>query len=104
MSKPKLSLEMLNGPLDGQVITLENETEWSQEGEGSLSFPWDEELGTPQARFFVEEGKWWLEGHVAPHGTYCVSRGERVEGKTQLEAKDVLKANDSWLLVKDIEA
>jgi hypothetical protein len=103
MSDLKLSLELLNGPLDGQVVTLETEATWGKEGKGPLIFPWDTELGTPQARFFVEGESWWLEGHSAPHGTHCVNRGERVEGKTQLEAGDLLKASDTWLLVSQIE-
>lgn len=103
MSNPKLSLEILNGPLDGYAITLDDETDWKKEGEDKLSFPWDEELGTPQARFFVEEGSWWLEEYKAPHGTYCVSRGERIEGRIQLEENDVLKAGETWLLVREIE-
>ncbi len=103
MSDLKLSLEILNGPLDGQVVTLEAEATWGKEGEGQLIFPWDKELGTPQARFFPEGEGWWLEGCSAPHGTYCLSRGERVEGKTQLEAGEVLKASDTWLLVTQIE-
>jgi hypothetical protein len=103
MSDPKLSLEILNGPLDGQVVTLEAETTWGKEGEGPLIFPWDRELGTPQARFFPQGEGWWLEGHSAPHGTYCVNRGERVEGKVQLEAGYLLKASDTWLLVRQTE-
>jgi len=74
MSNPKFSLEVLSGPLDGRIITLEGETHWDAEGDGPLSFPWDTELGDPQARFFCEEGEWWLEGYDAPHGTYRLTR------------------------------
>ena len=100
MSNPKLNLEILNGPLDGQVITLEKATEWSKEGKGKLSFPWDEELGTPQARFFLEEESWRLEGHDAPHGTYRVNRNEKIRDRVPLESGDLLKACGTWLLVR----
>lgn len=103
MSNPKLSLEILSGPLDGHVMTLETETSWSKEGEEALSFPWDEELGVPQARIFPEGGRWWLKGYDAPHGTYCISRGERIEEKAQVEDGDMLKASGTWMLVCKIE-
>ena len=96
-----LTLEVLSGPLDGTLITLEAEAEWSRAGEGPLAFPWDAELGTPQARFTIEEGHWHLEGLDAPHGTYRVNREERLAGnKVQLESGDILKASNTWLLVR----
>jgi hypothetical protein len=101
MSANNLVLEVLSGPLDGVAITLEAEAEWSHTGETPLSFPWDAELGQPQARFTVEEGHWHLEGLNAPHGTYRVNREERLTGKkVQLEGGDILKASQTWLLVR----
>jgi hypothetical protein len=105
MTSAKLTLELLNGPLDGTIVPLESETIWSAKGEGLLIFPWDAELGEPQARFFPEKGNWWLEGYPARHGTYRLSDGEpeRIEGKARLEGGDILKASDVWLLVRQIE-
>ena len=99
----KLILEILNGPLDGYVVTLETETSWGKEGEGPLIFPWDTGLGTKQARFFSEGGNWWIEGYSAPHGTYYVNPQRRIDKKTQLAEGDLLKASDTWLLVSQIE-
>jgi hypothetical protein len=99
----KLSLEMLNGPLDGYVVTLETEANWGKEGEGPLSFPWDSELGEKQARFFPEAGKWWIEGYDAPQGTYCINHQRRIQKKMQLEKGDLLKASDTWLKVNMME-
>ena len=96
-----LTLEVLSGPLDGAPIILEAEAEWSRTGEGLLAFPWDVELGTPQARFTVEEDHWYLEGLDSPHGTYRINREERLTGeKVQLEGGDILKASQTWLLVR----
>ena len=103
MSDKKLVLEILNGPLDGHKVKLEKEILWSKKGEGPLIFPWDTELGDPQARFFCEENAWWLEGLKTKHGTYRLNREERIEGKVRLEARDMLKASESWLLVHQIE-
>jgi hypothetical protein len=103
MNDKELLLEILAGPLDGHIATLEDEKTWGMRGEGPLVFPWDAELGEPQARFFPEEGNWWLEGHRAAHGTYCINRGGRVEGRLRLEAGDILKASDTWLLVWQVE-
>lgn len=98
-----LTLEVLSGPLDGTPITLESDTEWSRAGEDRLSFPWDVELGEPQARFTVEEGHWHLEGLDSPHGTYRINREERLTGKkVQLEGGDILKASNTWLLVRQV--
>ena len=68
-----------------------------------MFFPWDTELGEKQARFFLEGGKWWIEGYNAPHSTYYVNPQRRIEGKMQLQKDDLLKASDTWLLVSQIE-
>ena len=101
----RLMLEIMSGPLDGATITLETDAEWSRAGAGEvpLIFPWDTELGDPQARFIIdaEEGHWYLEGLDAPHGTYRVNREERLTGKkVQLKGGDILKASNTWLLVR----
>ena len=67
-----------------------------------LAFPWDAELGQPQAQFTIEAGRWYLEGlEDAPHGTYRINREERLTGeKVQLENGDILKASNTWLVVR----
>jgi hypothetical protein len=101
----RLVLEILSGPLDGATITLETDAEWNRAGAGEarLTFPWDTELGDPQARFTIDakEGRWYLEGLEAPHGTYRVNREERLTGKkVQLKGGDIIKASQTWLLVR----
>jgi len=98
--KRALRLEVLSGPLDGHVIAVDEAVEWGRAGEGPLSFPWDTELGEPQARFTVDEEGWWLEEVEAAHGTYRVNRGEKVRGKVRLERGDLLKASGTWLGVR----
>lgn len=100
MSQPKLTLEILSGPLDGQVVTLNAATEWSRTGTSALSFPWDEELGTPQARFTFTDDSWWLEPIGGARSTR--HNGEQVHDRVQLTAEDVLKAANTWLQVKQI--
>ena len=106
MSETKqMVLEILGGPLDGATITLKDDTEWQRTGKGSLTFPWDAELGQPQAHFTVTDDGWYLEGlEDAPHGTYRVNREEKVTGKkVQLERGDVLKASKIWLVIHRVE-
>jgi hypothetical protein len=103
MSDRRLVLEILNGPLDGHKVKIEKETLWSKKGEGSLIFPWDTELGDPQARIFCEGNEWWVEGFKAQHGTYHFGHEGRIEEKVRLEARDMLKASGSWLLVRKVE-
>ena len=98
-----LHLELLNGPLDGRTIELESEALWRQAGEGPLTFPWDAELGRPQARFYRQGDGWWLEAYPAAHGTYCVNRAGRIQGSVQLQGGDLLKASEVWLLVARID-
>ena len=98
----KLSLEILNGPLDGQIVTLETEALWGKEGDSPLSLPWDAQLGSPQARFFPEGDKWWIEGYDAPHGTYCLNRETKIEKKMQIEPGDLLKASETWMRVSQV--
>lgn len=99
----KLSLEVLSGPLDGQVVTLETETVWGKAGNGRLSFPWDAELGDKQARFFIDIGKWWIEAYDEPHGTYCLNRQTKIEEKIQIQQGDFLKTSETWMLVNQID-
>lgn len=101
MSEAKLKLEVVNGPLDGHTITIEAETTWSKDGEGALIFPWDTELGTPQARFFKEGNNWFIEGCQASHGTY--HNMEPVETKVKLKKEDLLKASDTWIMIHKIK-
>ncbi len=98
--KENLVLEILSGPLDGTTITLQGDTEWSCIGDGPLAFPWDEELGQPQARFTLDEEGWGLEGFDAPHGTYHINQGERIKDKVALEKGAILKASNTWLFVR----
>jgi hypothetical protein len=99
----KLTLEVLSGPLDGAALTLEAETEWSKAGQGPLAFPWDDELGAPQARFRPTTDGWSLEGIKSPHGTYRVNREERVATPISLAKDDLLKASNTWLLVREVQ-
>ena len=104
MSIPRLVLECLNGPLDGHQIELTTAAEWRSRGETPLVFPWDSELGNPQARFFPENGNWYLEGYrEALHGTYRLNGGgEKIDGPVRLEDGDLLKASRTWLMVSKI--
>lgn len=100
MSQNTLHLEILSGPLDGLTVTVGEQTDWTFVENGLLSFPWDAELGSPQAKFYLEAEIWWLEVNPgAAHGTYCANRLGRIEGKFQLQAGDVLKASETWLCV-----
>lgn len=102
VSKKQLVLEILTGPLDGYHVTLKKEAKLSKKGKGPLIFPWDTELGEPQARFFREEDDWFIEGFKAKHGTYQLNQRERIETKVKLEKGDLLKASDTWLLIENI--
>jgi hypothetical protein len=103
MSQKTLHLEILSGPLDGYIVQLEGKTEWTQAEGSPLSFPWDTELNAPQARFYPEGEIWWLEAsETTAHGTYCLNRVGRIEGKFQLEEGDLLKASETWLYVDDL--
>jgi hypothetical protein len=100
----KLVLEVLTGPLDGATFAFQKNTEWSRAGDGPLAFPWDDELGKPQARFTVDERGWSLESFKSPHGTHRVNQGERITtGRIQPAEGDVLKASSTWLLVRQAD-
>lgn len=100
MSQPKLIVEIGSGPLDGHEVTVETPTDWSRLGDGPLSFPWDETLGAPQARFFFAEKQWWLEPLASQRSTRC--NGEQLNEKIALTEGDWLKAASTWLVVKGI--
>ena len=102
MSKSQLSFEILTGPLDGHPVSLDRETLWTKSDDEELSFPWDEELGTPQAKIFLDDDKWYLEAFKSAHGTYCINRKEKITGKIELRKGDRLKASETWLKIVDI--
>ena len=56
-----LEIEILSGPLDGERVKLRAPTEWTQNGTGLLSFPWDVKLGAPQAVFIPGPEGWTME-------------------------------------------
>jgi hypothetical protein len=101
MSIYRLVLECLNGPLDGHQIELTVAAEWRSKGETPLVFPWDSELGNPQARFFPENGNWYLEGYRETlHGTYRINNGgEKIDHPVRLGDGDILKASQTLLIV-----
>ena len=99
--QPKLTLEILSGPLDGHIVTLETSTEWTRAPGNLLSFPWDDELGQPQAHFALEEGGWQLEGAKdARRGTHILRQEGEDSLPALLESGDILKASSTWLLVR----
>ncbi len=100
----KLVLEVLTGPLDGATRSLAGEAEWSRAGTGPLSFPWDAELGTPQARIRPTQDGWSLEGVKSLHGTYRMGANgpDKIAGPTAVRPGDLLKASVTWLLVREI--
>lgn len=95
-----LILEILSGPSDGANIELSGKAAWTKTPGSPLSFPWDEELGEPQATFSPEARGWTLIPHHSSHHTYRMNTEERVETKIFLAAGDTLKASRTWLLVK----
>jgi hypothetical protein len=98
----KLEVEILTGPLDGHVLTLETETQWTRLLDNALSFPWDDELGEPQATFTPETDGWALTPHKSTHNTYRVNTEKKLTDKISLKAGDILKASRTWLLVKSL--
>ena len=101
MSQTKpLILEVLSGPLDGAIIELVAETAWTKAPGSPLSFPWDEELGEPQATLTPETDGWILTTIRSPHNTYRLNTKERLTDKIVLSGDDILKASQTWLLVK----
>ena len=107
----KLHLECVSGPMDGHCIVLQADTEWSRVGEGSMSFCWEEELGTPQARFLRQRSGerfvWCLEAFPAPHQTILIRRGlsapHLISEILELQPGDVVRASQSFLRVQSIE-
>jgi len=96
-----LKLEILSGPLDGTIVVLTHESAWGSAGTGPLAFPWDAELGHPQAWFLPIDDTWVLQAVASQHGTYRVSTEEHLTDGQQISLApgDVLKASDTWLAV-----
>jgi hypothetical protein len=100
--KPKLELEVLGGPLDGYVISLETKTEWTRQPGSLLSFPWDMSLGEPQAFFMNVEQGWVLEHANAKRGTHIIRSDYEDQLPTILRDGDILKASNTWLKVRSV--
>ena len=97
-----LTLEVLNGPLDGAEIQITAETAWTKGLGGPLSFPWDNELGEPQAVITPSENGWFLVPNPSAQGIYRINTKEIIKEKFVLSTDDVLKAGCTWLLVKKV--
>jgi hypothetical protein len=96
-------LEVLSGPLDGERIELREAAEWSRIGKGPLVFPWDVELGAPQARVVPGPEGWTLEPIALLQSISLITRDEKVSGPVLLVEGDVLRAATCWLRVEAIE-
>jgi hypothetical protein len=94
-----LVLEILSGPLDGEKITLTTTAEWSREGNGLLSFPWDVKLGLPSGRFVPEPGGWSVEPKDLFATISLITRDQKVTVAIRLVKGDILRAGTSWLRV-----
>lgn len=100
----KLEVEILTGPLDGHIVTLVGDTEWTRSaGSILLTFPWDDELGQPQSHFIIEDDKWLIEPCDSLHGTYILNRELKLSEKTILQEGDILKASRTWMRIKSIK-
>lgn len=98
----RIVVEILSGPLDGMVVELAEDTDWGREAKDAFSFPWDEGLGNPQARFMHDGDAWQLQCIASEHGTYRARTGERfTEGTLALAEGDVVKASNTWLLIRE---
>lgn len=107
MPQSKLIIEFINGPLDGHVVILNQETVWGQNGKGPLAFPWDRDLGAPQARFYPDDEGWYLEVHTKKPSTLLFSaekhKSTRITEKLTLEQGMILRASNTWLRINHIE-
>lgn len=102
MPTPHLTLDILSGPLDGHLIVLEDETEWCTTGTGALSFPWDNGLGTPQARIFPKDDQWYIAGYAGKRRTHHQRDGTDTivtHEPLPLAPGDILHASVTWLQV-----
>jgi hypothetical protein len=100
--KNALIIEVLSGPLDGTVLEIKTEVTWTKMPGSSLSFPWDTELGEPQAVITPSENGWFLIPKSLPKAVYRINSKEIIKKKSVLLDGDVLKAGSTWLLVKKV--
>lgn len=102
---PDLIIEFINGPFDGYRVVLSHDTEWVKEGDSPLAFPWDNDLGMPQARFYQKDGEWFIDNMPNNiHGTYCldnnnIQKSTKIQEKFLLGAGMVLRASKTWLRI-----
>lgn len=97
-----LELEILSGPLDGHIVSLNSATEWTRKLDSPLSFPWDTELGEPQAYFKSSENGWQLESANTRRGTHVLRQEAEVRLPVILQVDDVIKAGNTWMRIKSI--
>jgi hypothetical protein len=97
--KPKLELEVLSGPLDGQTITIQSDSDWTRIPGSPLSFPWDDELGEPQARFVLLDEGWQLQPAETRRGTHLLRPDTEDRLPVTLQSGDILKASGTWLKI-----
>jgi hypothetical protein len=94
-----LSLELLNGPLDGITIRLDKPTMIGRTVEGPLAFEWDKQLQPRHALFDYEKGVWLLVPTDSTSVCRCPTRELTITERTPLEDGDVLRIGSQWLLV-----
>jgi hypothetical protein len=97
-----LTLEILSGPLDGCIVSLDSSADWTRGAGSPLSFPWDDELDAPQAQIKLGRNGWTL--HPAPatrRNTHLLRPGSKPRLPATLQPGDLLKAGNTWLRVQE---
>ncbi len=101
-----LEIEIISGPQDGTIIILTEEdhtTLWTKDIGSKLSFPWDTELGSPQAIIRHKGDEWEIEAYDSPHGLYVMNGDGKLLGIKKIKKGQIYRANYTWLKMKNIQ-
>ena len=93
----KVTLELLSGPLDGEVFQFQSTIDIGRENTCEVPIPVDKFISRRHARILVVEPECFLEDMDSTNGTYVES--QRLRGRVLLSKGQTFRVGKTWMQI-----
>lgn len=93
----KVSLEILSGPLDGEVFGFTSTVDIGRENTCEVPIPVDKFISRHHARILVVEPECFLEDLDSTNGTFI--ENQRLRGRIVLNNKQTFRVGKTWMQI-----
>jgi pSer/pThr/pTyr-binding forkhead associated (FHA) protein len=93
----KVNLELLSGPLDGEVFSFSSTADIGRESTCEVPIPVDKFISRHHARILVVEPECFLEDLDSTNGTFI--EGQRLRGRIVLAKGQTFRVGKTWMQI-----